>query len=89
LADVINVLLYTAAGITLLAVFISFVRFLIGPGMLNRIVAFDAMTIMSLSGIALLSIFLGRLIYLDVALVYGLLSFMGVVAVARFGEGGL
>jgi multicomponent Na+:H+ antiporter subunit F len=83
-------LLYTiAAVITGLAVFIGFVRFVIGPGMLNRMVAFDAMTIMSLSGIALISLFLGRLIYLDVALVYALLSFMGVVAVARFGEGGL
>lgn len=83
-------LLYTVAAIiTLAAVFIGFVRFLIGPGTLNRMVAFDAMTIMSLSGIALLSLFLGRLVYLDVALVYALLSFMGVVAVARFGEGGL
>jgi multicomponent Na+:H+ antiporter subunit F len=89
LADITQVLLYAAGAITLLSMLISFVRFLIGPGYLNRVVAFDSMTIMSLSGIAILSYFLGRMLYLDVALVYGLLSFLGVVAVARFGEGEL
>jgi len=80
----------TAAGaIVLLSIVISFVRFVQGPDYMNRLVALDAMTIMSLSVIAMLSWFLGRLIYLDVALVYGLLSFLGVVSVARFGEGGL
>jgi multicomponent Na+:H+ antiporter subunit F len=80
----------TAAGaIVLLSIVISFVRFVLGPDYMNRLVAFDAMTIMSLSVIAMLSWFLGRMIYLDVALVYGLLSFLGVVSVARFGEGGL
>ncbi len=89
MADITQVLLYAAGAITLLSMLISFVRFLIGPGYLNRVVAFDSMTIMSLSGIAILSYFLGRMLYLDVALVYGLLSFLGVVAVARFGEGEL
>lgn len=89
MANATTVLLYVAGGITLVSVCIGFVRFLLGPGVLNRVVAFDAVTIMTLSGIALLSVYLGRTIYLDVALVYGLLSFMGVVAVARFGEGGL
>lgn len=89
MADITQILLYVAGAITLLALVIGFIRFLIGPGYLNRVVAFDAMTIISLSGIAILSYFLGRMIYLDVALVYGLLSFLGVVAVARFGEGEL
>ncbi len=89
MANATTILLYVAGGITLLAMFIGFVRFLIGPDSLNRVVAFDAMTIMSLSAIVLLSYFLGRRIFLDVALVYALLSFLGVVAVARFGERGL
>jgi multicomponent Na+:H+ antiporter subunit F len=89
LVEATQILLYTAGAITLLAMVISFVRFLMGPGYLNRVVAFDSMTIISLSAIAFLSYFLGRMLYLDVALVYGLLSFLGVVAVARFGEGEL
>jgi multicomponent Na+:H+ antiporter subunit F len=89
LTDAVTIILVVSGAIMLLSMLISFVRFLIGPDYLNRVVAFDAMTIMSLSGIALLSYFLGRMLYLDVALVYGLLSFLGVVAVARFGEGEL
>jgi multicomponent Na+:H+ antiporter subunit F len=82
-------ILIVSGWIVLVSVVISFVRFVLGPDYLNRLVAFDAMTIMTLSLIVLLAWFLDRMIYLDVALVYGLLSFLGVVAVARFGEGEL
>jgi multicomponent Na+:H+ antiporter subunit F len=78
-----------AGAIVLLSIVISFVRFVIGPDYLNRLVAVDAITIMSLSVIVIVAWFLDRMIYLDVALVYGLLSFLGVIAVARFGEGEL
>jgi multicomponent Na+:H+ antiporter subunit F len=33
--------------------------------------------------------FAGRAIYIDVALVYGLVSFLGVIALARFIERGM
>ena len=83
-------LLYSiAAGIALLALIISFFRLIKGPQLADRVVALDAMTIITLSGIAYLTHFLGRIIYLDVALVYGLLSFLGVVAAARYIERGL
>lgn len=44
------------------------------------------MTIISLSGIAMFACCFGRVIYLDVALVYGILSFLGVIALARYLE---
>jgi len=47
------------------------------------------MTIITVSLIAFIGYKLGRGIYLDVALVYALVSFLGVVAVARFFERGL
>jgi multicomponent Na+:H+ antiporter subunit F len=47
------------------------------------------MTVSSLSIIGLIAKFSGRIIYLDVAMVYGLLSFLGVVIVARYFEKGL
>ncbi len=84
-----DTILVVTGWIVLASVVISFVRFVLGPDYLNRLVAFDAMTIMTLSLIVLLAWYLERMIYLDVALVYGLLSFLGVVAVARFGEGEL
>lgn len=79
--------LFIAAGIiVLIAGVLSFYRLLAGPAGTDRVVALDAMTIISLSGIALLASHFGRVIYLDVALVYGILSFLGVIALARYLE---
>jgi multicomponent Na+:H+ antiporter subunit F len=60
-----------------------------GPSVADRIVALDAMTIISISLIVLIAHFAQRIIYLDVAIVYGLVSFIGVVAFARYLERGL
>lgn len=84
-----DLLFALAAGITLLALIITFVRLLKGPDLGDRVVALDAMTIISLSLIVYIARITGRIIYIDVALVYGLLSFLGVIAAARFMERGL
>ncbi|MBP7170547.1 MAG: hypothetical protein KBA42_09690, partial [Bacteroidales bacterium] len=55
----------------------------------DRTIAFDVMTVASISVIALIAHFAGRIIYLDVALVYGLLSFLSVVVIGRYIERGL
>ncbi|MFW5712492.1 MAG: monovalent cation/H+ antiporter complex subunit F [bacterium] len=85
----VNILFYTAVSIALLAVVISFIRLLIGPSVADRTVALDGMTIISISVITAAAFFLGRVIYIDVALVYALISFLGVIAIARFIERGL
>jgi len=82
------------AMITLAAVFagIAFLlvlwRFIKGPSPVDRIVAFDGLTIVSITGILFAALAEERGIYLDVALVYALLSFLGVIVVARFLERG-
>lgn len=82
-------ILYLSVLITLLSVAITLVRFVKGPSVLDRIVAFDTASIIAISLIAILAHMLGRFIYIDVALVYGLLSFIGVLVVARYYERGL
>ncbi len=47
------------------------------------------LTIIAITGILLTALVAGRGIYLDVALIYALLSFLGVIVVARYLEGGL
>jgi multicomponent Na+:H+ antiporter subunit F len=69
------------AGLAFLLVFWRFVK---GPSAVDRVIAFDGLTIVSISGILFAALAEGRGIYLDVALVYALLSFLGVIAVARF-----
>ena len=83
----------TIQNITFVLIFFSMVfgiiRLVIGPATVDRVVAIDLLTIISIAVIGLLAHVAGRYIYLDVALVYGLLSFLGVLAVARFLEKGI
>jgi multicomponent Na+:H+ antiporter subunit F len=85
----VEIIIYTSLSLIILALIISMVRFFIGPKTINRIVTLDVIGFIAISLIALTAHFASRAIYLDVALVYGLLSFLGVIVVARFIERGL
>jgi multicomponent Na+:H+ antiporter subunit F len=84
-----NALFLISGAIAILALFIAAIRFFRGPTVVDRVIAFDALTIISISLIAIIAYTAGRVIYLDVAIVYGLLSFLGVLVVARYYERGL
>jgi multicomponent Na+:H+ antiporter subunit F len=71
------------------AIVFGIIRLVIGPETVDRVVAIDLLTIITIALIALLAHQAQRYIYLDVALVYGLLSFLGVLAVARYLEKGI
>jgi multicomponent Na+:H+ antiporter subunit F len=83
-----EMLVYLAATLAGIAFLLALWRFLVGPTAADRVVAFDVLTIVSVTGIALVALAAGRGIYLDVALIYALLSFLGVIAVARYLERG-
>lgn len=78
-----------ATAIAVLGLALSGYRFLKGPWAIDRTVALDVMTIITTSLIVAFALFSGRRIYVDVGLVYGLVGFVGVVALARYLEGGL
>jgi multicomponent Na+:H+ antiporter subunit F len=84
----VDFLVYLAATIAGAAFLLALVRFILGPTSADRVVAFDGLTIVSITGIVLVALAEGRGIYLDVALVYALLSFLGVIVVARYIERG-
>lgn len=75
-------------AIAALAFALGFWRFVVGPRALDRVVAFDGITIISIAGLVIAALVSGRGIYLDVALVYALLSFLGVIVAARYLERG-
>jgi len=89
LAETAHLIFCISYYTTLVAMVMAFMRFLVGPTSPDRVVALDTMTIVGIVLIVFVSLRANRIIYLDVALVYGLLSFLGVVAVARYLEGGL
>lgn len=78
-----------AAIIAVISIVLTFVRMILGPTVADRIVALDGMTIIAISLIVYIAYFSNRIIYLDVAIVYALMSFIGVIAVARYLERGI
>ncbi len=84
-----EIIIHIATVMAMLGVIIAGARFIIGPTAADRTVALDTLTIISISLIVLIALYSGRVIYLDVAMVYGILSFLGVIAIARHLEGGL
>ncbi|MDK3072898.1 monovalent cation/H+ antiporter complex subunit F [Sedimentitalea sp. JM2-8] len=83
-------LLIQASGVLVAgAILCSLVRLAMGPTLIDRIVALDVLTIVAIVLIAVYAHVSGRTAYLDVALTYGLLSFVSVLAVARYLERGL
>lgn len=84
-----EILFWIAGAVAVLALVIAFMRVLLGPSAADRVVGLDGMTIIAISVIAFLAAVSSRIIYVDVALIYGLVSFLGVIAVARYLERGL
>jgi len=73
----------------LLSMLIILYRFLIGPTLADRIVAFDVLNITGVSLLVLLSLHFERVLYLDIALVFGLIGFLGTTIFGRYIEKGI
>jgi multicomponent Na+:H+ antiporter subunit F len=84
-----DVFLFIAAVLIFFGIMFGVLRLIVGRTLVDRVVAVDMLTIISISVITLYADVSGRFIYLDVALVYGVLSFLSVLAVARYLERGL
>ena len=82
-------MIYVFFGIIILAILLAMVRLFIGPTTPDRVVALDTLTTISTALLVLLGWYFERYIYIDVALIYAVLGFVGVLTVARYFEGGL
>ena len=77
-------ILNLAVFVIMIAIALGVYRLVMGPTIVDRVIAIDLLTLISIALIALIAHIGSRFIYLDVALVYGLLSFLSVLAVARY-----
>lgn len=71
------------------AILLCLLRMVGGPSTADRAVAVDTTATVTTALLVLLAFVFERYIYLDVALVYAVLTFIGSVAIARYLEGGL
>ncbi|MDJ0740938.1 MAG: monovalent cation/H+ antiporter complex subunit F [Gammaproteobacteria bacterium] len=66
---------------------LALLRLWIGPHAPDRIVAADTLSVIATGAIVILALLFDSALYLDVALLYGVLAFVGIVALARAIEG--
>ena len=71
------------------AIVLCILRMLKGPTASDRAIAVDTVTTIVVAFLVLLGFFFKRYVYLDVSLVYSVISFVGLVAIARFLEKGI
>ncbi len=76
-------------AIITVAIILALARAIKGPTAPDRVVGVDIMVTITIALMVLLSLFFKRKIYLDVSLIYAVLSFVGVIAVARYLDKGL
>lgn len=72
-------------GVAILLAVVSIVR---GPDLANRVVAVDLLSALGVGIAGAAAVVSGDAVYLDVALVFALVAFLGTVAFARYGEQG-
>ena len=82
-------ILGVAVLLSLVGMVAGLIRLFLGETAVDRLVALDLLTVISISLIVIVAHYADRFIYIDVAIVYGLLSFLGVLGVARYLEKGL
>lgn len=66
-----------------IAALFTLYRLLFGPTNADRIVSADALSLITTVFLIFLALFFESVLYLDIALVYSILSFVGIIALAR------
>ena len=83
-----NSILIIVLSLVSLATFLAVIRIIIGPTLPDRAVGLDTATTITIALIVLIAQLFHSVILLDVAMVYALLSFLSVISVGRYLEGG-
>jgi multicomponent Na+:H+ antiporter subunit F len=73
-----------ALVVLLLSIFLALARLIRGPDAADRIVALDLVSVLIVSLLAAYSIFSSEISFMDVAIGYALIAFLGTVALARY-----
>ncbi len=79
-----NIIIFSFIGI---GVLFALIRLIAGPTSFDRVVGLDTINIIVTAAIVFLAFIFKSSLYLDIALAYGILSFLETVVFARFLEG--
>ncbi|MCC5816534.1 MAG: Na(+)/H(+) antiporter subunit F [Leptospira sp.] len=70
--------------VLMISVFLVFIRFLKGPGIQDRIVALDLIITIGIGIIAIFSIISNQYTFLDIAMIFALIAFLGTIAFSYY-----
>jgi len=83
----INTLETIALLLIALASLLCLYRLLFGPTTPDRVISADTLSVIATVMLGILAGLFQSVLYLDVAVIYGILSFVGIIALARAIEG--
>lgn len=66
------------------SIFISLMRVLKGPTIADRVIALDATNSIVIAMISLLALFYKNGMFIDIAIVYAMLSFLATLAISKY-----
>ena len=80
------IIIYISIVLIALGSLLSFIRFIKGPTAADRTIALDTLSVIGIAALVVLGYLYKRYIYIDLALVYAVLGFIGIIVIARFIE---
>ena len=78
----------TILGLLLLSIVLCAIRIFIGPTAPDRVVGLDTINTLVIVGMVVFGFANNSIIYIDVAIVYALLSYISTLFIAKYLEGG-
>jgi len=78
---------FIATIVIAVCIIFTVARIFIGPGTATRLVAFDTTNTLVVAILVILALMFDQVIFVDVAIVYGVLSFIMALYIAKYIEG--
>lgn len=80
-------MLYWVIRFMVVSIVVSMVRVVVGPTVADRMIGLNLVAAQTLALLVLISVSMERTIYLDVALVYDIFGFVGILVMTRYFSG--
>ncbi len=80
---------FLTAFILMVWIFMSLIRIILGPTAPDRVVGLDTINTLIVALMVILAVAYNQIIYVDIAIVYALLSFVTTLYIAKYLEGGI
>ena len=80
----LHTIAFAVLSVLSLAIVLAFIRLVRGPSLPDRVVALDLMTTLAIAFVAAYAMATGQPIFIDVASIVALISFLGTIAFAYY-----